>query len=86
MPTIELAQSIIKGLIQCLSELPIIVSHLIRKVMKNQITIGVDVSKETLDFAVLLEGTKLLHIQVSNNEKGITARRPLNFAKSFVSK
>lgn len=39
--------------------------------MKNQVTIGIDVSKESLDFAVLLEGEKLLHRQVSNNKRGI---------------
>lgn len=39
--------------------------------MKNQVIIGIDVSKETLDFAVLLEGEKLFHRQVSNDKKGI---------------
>jgi len=39
--------------------------------MKNQVTIGIDVSKETLDFAVLLEGKKLFHMQTSNDCKGI---------------
>lgn len=39
--------------------------------MKNQVTIGIDVSKETLDFAVLLEGKKLFHMQTSNNCQGI---------------
>lgn len=39
--------------------------------MENQVTIGIDVSKETLDFAVLLEGEKLIHMRVSNDKKGI---------------
>ncbi|MEM6404653.1 MAG: IS110 family transposase [Cyanobacteria bacterium P01_D01_bin.116] len=40
--------------------------------MKNQVMIGIDVSKETLDFAVLSEGKKLFHVQVSNGKKGIS--------------
>lgn len=39
--------------------------------MKNQVVIGIDVSKETLDFVVLLTGKKLFHMQVSNDNKGI---------------
>lgn len=39
--------------------------------MSYQIFIGVDVSKETLDFVVLVEGTKRLHQQVSNDRQGI---------------
>ncbi len=39
--------------------------------MEYKVFIGVDVSKETLDFVVLFEGKKLFHIQVSNNNTGI---------------
>lgn len=39
--------------------------------MKKQVVIGIDVSKETLDVAVLLEGKKLFHMQTSNHCKGI---------------
>lgn len=39
--------------------------------MEYKIFIGVDVSKETLDFVVFIEGRKLFHIQVSNNKQGI---------------
>ncbi|MDA0196922.1 MAG: IS110 family transposase [Bacteroidetes bacterium] len=39
--------------------------------MKYKVFIGVDVSKETLDFVVIIEGEKLFHLQVSNDTKGI---------------
>jgi transposase len=39
--------------------------------MKYNVFIGVDVSKETLDFVVLVAGTKLFHMQVTNNKRGI---------------
>jgi len=39
--------------------------------MKYKVFIGVDVSKEVLDFALIVEGKKLFHLQVSNNKKGI---------------
>ncbi|KAF3978678.1 MAG: IS110 family transposase [Methylococcales symbiont of Iophon sp. n. MRB-2018] len=40
--------------------------------MKYRVFIGVDVSKEVLDFVVIVEGKKLFHLKVSNNKKGIS--------------
>ena len=40
--------------------------------MKYKVFIGVDVSKEVLDFVVIIEGKKLFHLQVSNHKKGIS--------------
>jgi len=34
--------------------------------------VGIDVSKDTLDFAVVLANKVLFHQQVSNDKKGIT--------------
>ena len=39
--------------------------------MQYKLFIGVDVSKETLDFVVLVKGEKLFHIRVGNDESGI---------------
>ena len=39
--------------------------------MKYKVVIGVDVSKNTLDFHSLLEGESVFHLQVSNDRKGI---------------
>lgn len=39
--------------------------------MDFEVCIGVDVYKETLDFAVVFKGEKLFHLQVDNNKKGI---------------
>lgn len=44
-----------------------------RKVMQLDYFIGVDVSKATLDFAVVKSSQVLFHQQVSNDKKGITA-------------
>jgi transposase len=41
--------------------------------MKFKVFIGVDVSKETLDYAVCHQGEILFHLQVENSEKGIKA-------------
>ena len=41
--------------------------------MQYRVFIGVDVSKETLDFVVLVEAEKLFHMQVSNDPKGIAS-------------
>lgn len=40
---------------------------------KYTYTLGIDISKETLDFSLYKEGKLLLHRQVSNNVKGIKA-------------
>lgn len=53
----------------CLSKLTIFIIN--NKVMKYKVFIGVDVSKGVLDLAVIVEGKKLFHLQVSNNKKGI---------------
>lgn len=39
--------------------------------MKYKVIIGVDVSKKSLDFHVLVEGETSFHLQVSNDAKGI---------------
>ena len=39
--------------------------------MKYSVFIGIDVSKDKLDFVVLLEGKKVFHMEVENNSKGI---------------
>lgn len=48
--------------------------------MKNQVVIGVDVSKETLDFVVLLAGKKLFHMQA------MIIKVSMSFVKRLVSK
>ena len=42
--------------------------------MQYRVFIGVDVSKETLDFVVLVEAEKLFHMQVSNFQQRRTKR------------
>ena len=39
--------------------------------MKYSVLIGIDVSKETLDYGVLIDGKKAYHYQSSNDKKGI---------------
>lgn len=39
--------------------------------MNYSVFIGIDVSKEKLDFVVLVEGKKVFHMEVKNNSKGI---------------
>jgi len=41
--------------------------------MEFKVFIGVDVSKETLDFAVCCQGEILFHVQQENTAKGIKA-------------
>ena len=39
--------------------------------MKYSVLIGIDVSKETLDYGVFIDGNKAFHYQSSNDKKGI---------------
>lgn len=41
--------------------------------MEYKLFIGVDVSKDTLDLVVILEGNELFHQRISNDKKAITA-------------
>jgi transposase len=52
--------------------------------MKFKVFIGVDVSKETLDFAVFYQGGLLFHMQVENSAKGIKSFMKLLIARIVI--
>ena len=49
-----------------------ILQNLILKIMKNYaFFIGIDISKETLDFALIVQNIVQFHLQVTNDKLGI---------------